>query len=157
MDRTKLVSRVRTLTRDFANSVFREADIVDFIDEGIDRVAQVIPELVGLIHLPLATSVPTLIPERFQHLLSIYASSRCFYQDERHYQATNLMNEFEVKLDEFKGLVQSGDVVIVDGTGAAVEVTIPVDYVETKSYWGDNHTVSFTDDDLDLGVEGVDS
>jgi hypothetical protein len=152
MNRIKLISRVRILTRDFSNSIFRENDIIDFINEGIDRFKQIIPQLRGLTYLTVAIQEPSLIPEQYQHLLSVYAASRCFSQDERHYQSTNLMNEFEVKLEELKSAIEAGDIIIVDSDGNTVVVDNPIDYVETKSYWGDNQTGIF---DIDLGVEGV--
>lgn len=150
MTRLKLILRVRSLTRDFSNLIFREADIIDFLDEGIDRFKQVIPELSGLTYLTATTSEPSLIPVSYQHLLAVYASARCFSQDERHYQATTLMNEFEIKLEELQGKIQSGEITIVDGTGTAVVVDIETDYVDLDPYWNES---SSTLVDLDEGVD----
>ena len=136
MNRLQLIQRSRSMTRDFTNSIFREADIIDWINEGVDRFAQVIPELEGLTHLLTNTQEPTLIPKRYRHLLAIYATSRCFNQDERHYQATTYMNEFEVKLDELKQRIEAGEVVIVDGDGNAVTTEYDMDYVNLEPYWG---------------------
>lgn len=158
MTRTQLIARVRAITRDRTASVFLEADIISFLDEAIDRCKQIIVELADEVYLTTATTAPALIPEKFQHLLAIYASSRCFFQDDRHFQATNLMNEFEVKLNYFKSLIDSGEVFIyelVDGVSTVVTNDNEMDFVETKSYWGDNHTGIFADADLDDGVEGV--
>jgi hypothetical protein len=149
LDRLKLIQRVRTLTRDFNNSIFRENDIIDFINEGVNRFKQVIPELDGLTDLDANQSVPTLVPTEYHHLLSTYAASKCFFQDDRQYQASSLMNEFETKLDELKNKVENGEVVIKDADGIAVVVDLPVDYVDTSSYFGEFST------DVDLGVEGV--
>lgn len=150
MDRLKLIQRVRILTRDLTGSIFREHDIVDFINEGINRFVQVIPELKDLEELNNNTDVPSLIPKQYQHLLAVYATSRCFGQDERHYQASNLMNEFEVKLDELKMNIENGTIAILDGDGNVVENDIPIDYVDLKPYWGSGAVVDF-----DEGVEGV--
>ena len=89
MNRADLVKRVRIITRDLTESIFRENDIVDFINEGIERFAQVIPEMESIKTLSTATSNVTLIPRAYQHLLDVYDASRCFAQDERHYQATH--------------------------------------------------------------------
>lgn len=151
MDRLKIIQRVRTLTRDFTNSIFREQDIIDFINEGIGRFTQVIPELKGLKELHSNTAKPTLLPPAYRHLLAIYSASRCFGQDERHYQATTLMNEFEVKLEELKSNIESGAVVIIGEDGKPVVSDIMVDYVDLKPYWGTKHG-QFDDDE---GVEGV--
>lgn len=141
--------RVRSLTRDFTNSIFRESDIIDFIDEGINRFKQVIPQLSGLTYLTSPTSEPSLIPEEYQHLLAVYAASRCFGQDERHYQSTNLMNEFEIKLEEMKNAIDVGELEIIDpDTDEVVTVESAVDYIDLSDYWSTEIT------DLDKGVDG---
>lgn len=141
MRRLELIRRVRSLTRDFSNSIFREQDIIDFINEGIFRFKQVIPELKDLTSLLIQEQEPSLIPEEYQHLISVYSASRCFGQDERHYQATTLMNEFEVKLDELKQGIESGDIVIIDPeTGEPIGDGDNVhEYVNLKSYWGSKY------------------
>ena len=45
MNRQQIVARVRSLTRDLSNSIFREVDVVDYINEAIDRVMQIIPQM----------------------------------------------------------------------------------------------------------------
>ena len=150
MNRLQIVQRVRALTRDFSNSIFRENDIVDFINEGINRFKQIVPELDGLEELYTNTHIPSLIPPQYRHLLAVYSASRCFSQDERHYQATTLMNEFEVKLDELKNKIENGEVQIVDDEGNTVTGDVPVDYVNMGPYWGVG-----TSKDIDLGVDGV--
>lgn len=149
MQRVKLVLRVRSLTRDFSNSIFREIDIVDFINEGINRFKQVIPQFKSIPYLLTPSAEPALIPEAYQHLLAVYAAARCFSQDERHYQATTLMNEFEIKLEEMKGLIESGEIVIIDPvTGGEIVADIPTDYVDLKPYYGTHYI------DRDEGVWG---
>ncbi len=151
MDRLKLIQRVRGMTRDFSNSIFREADIIDWINEGIERFAQVIPELRGLEALNSNSSTPTLIPKTYRHLLAVYSTARCFAQDERHYQASTYMNEFEVKLDELKNAIEAGDIVILDENGDKVTFEYNVDYVNLEPYWN----VRGKTFDFDEGVEGV--
>lgn len=151
MERTKIVQRVRALTRDFSNSIFREQDIIDFINEGIDRIKQIIPELQSMTYLLTSQQEPILLPTQYTHLLAIYATARCFGQDERHYQASTHMNEFEVKLEELKTAIENGEVIIRDSNGNAVTNELPVDYVNLKPYWGEGKTKK----DIDEGVEGV--
>lgn len=139
MKRLDLVKRVRALTRDFSNSIFREEDVIDFINEGIERFQQVVPQLEGLPYLLSNDSEPTMIPSRYQHLLAVYATSRCFNQDERHYQASTYMNEFETKLDEMKSKIEAGEVEIIDPeTGEPVIVEHAPDYV-TDTYFANRH------------------
>ena len=139
MKRLQLIQRVRAMTRDFSNSIFREQDIIDFLNESINRFIQVISELGSIPSLLSKDQEVSLIPEAYQHLLAVYSTSRCFGQDERHYQATTLMNEFEVKLEEFKQAIVNGDVTILDPvTGLPIEVGMnSIDYVDMKPYWGE--------------------
>jgi len=138
MKRLEIIRRVRSLTRDFSNSIFREQDIIDFINEGINRFKQVIPEFKGLIPLLVQEQEPTLIPQEYRHLLAVYSTSRCFGQDERHFQATTFMNEFEIKLEELKIAIENGDIIIIDPlTGLPVDTGNDgsIDYVNLKEYW----------------------
>ncbi len=136
MNRTQIVQKVRALTRDFSNSIFREQDIIDFINEGIDRCKQIIPELRTMTHLLTSQQEIKLLPPQYHHLLAVYSTSRCFGQDERHYQASTHMNEFEVKMDELKTAIANGEIIIVDDSGNAIEIDVDVDYVDLKPYWG---------------------
>lgn len=154
MDRLALVQRVRALTRDFSNAIFREIDIIDFLNEGIDRISQVIPELDGMVHLLSHTDVPILLPSKFHNLLPLYATARCFGQDERHYQSSTFMNEFEVKLSDLKALIETGDIVIIDPvTEEPVEMdnASNIEYVVTNNYYQPYESSS----DLDEGVDGL--
>ena len=150
MNRLDLIGRVRSLTRDFSNSIFRESDIVDYINEGINRIRQVIPELSGLEELTDNTQSPDLLPKQYHHLLALYSASRCFGQDERHYQASNFMNEFETKLDEMKISIEEGRIKIIDPqTNQPINSTYESDYVV------DNYFKTTKLTDFDEGVEGV--
>ena len=150
MNRLDLIGRVRILTRDFSNSIFRESDIVDYINEGINRIRQVIPELSGLEELTDNTQSPVLLPKQYHHLLALYSASRCFGQDERHYQASNFMNEFETKLDEMKISIEEGRIKIIDPqTNQPINSTYESDYVV------DNYFKTTKLTDFDEGVEGV--
>lgn len=129
MNRGDLIRRVRSLTRDFSNSIFREVDVVDYINEGVNRCKQILPELAGMKELTSNDVSPILLPSEYHSLLSVYSASRCFGQDERHYQASTFMNEFELKMDELKSKVEDGTVVITDANGETVTSTLENDYV----------------------------
>ena len=137
MTRLDLIQRVRAITRDLSNSIFREQDIVAFINEGIDRFKQYIPELINMGYLYENTAIPQYLPTQYHQLLAVYCCSRCFSQDERHYQATTMMNEFETKLEELKAAIDGGTVTVIDPTtGVAVETENQVDQVTLEPYWG---------------------
>lgn len=123
----ELINRVRIYTRDFTGSIYRETDIDIFLKESFDRFS-IIPEFSSLSYPLTKTSSITLIPEHYQYLLPIYASSRCLFQDEQDYRAGTLMNEFETKLEELKSLIEGGNIVIKDANGNAI---IPVLYEDS--------------------------
>lgn len=143
MNRLKLIQRTRAMTRDFSNSIFREQDIADFINEGVNRFIQVVPQLKGIPTLVVSEQEPHPIPEQYQHILAVYSASRCFSQDERHYQATTLMNEFEVKLDELKQAILNGDIILTDENGIPIpDTSAEPEYVNLSAYWKKNPTES---------------
>ena len=149
MTRDEIVTRVRSMTRDFTNSTFRQDDITNYINEAIDRFKQVIPEMRDLIYLTTGLQKPFSIPDQYQHLLALYCTSRCFAQDERHYQAANLMNEFETKLDELKARIEAGEIVILDDDGIAIDLgDLVIDYVDDIYFLDNNNTID-DDDGLD--------
>lgn len=144
MKRLEIIRRVRSLTRDFSNSIFREQDIIDFLNEGINRAKQIIPELKKEERLLTNQQELLYIPEEYRHLIAVYATARCFGQDEGHYQATTFMNEFEIKMDELRDKILNGDIIIVDpDTGEEITDggTGGIDYVNLKPYWGINSRI----------------
>jgi hypothetical protein len=148
--RLDMIKRVRSNTRDLSNSIFREDDIVMYLNEAIDRFKQVFSQLKGMTYLQDNDAVPALIPEHMHILVPLYATSRCFAQDERHYQATNYMNEFETKLEEFRMKVELGEEVLTDADGNDLGQSYVEDYVVKSNYYFESE-----ESDDDEGVEGV--
>ena len=122
MNRNELVSRVKSNVRDFDGNTFKEKDIINYINESIDRVKQIIPELNAMEYLNIGEDTPILLPNSYHHLLSVYSTARCFAQDERHYQAATLMNEFEVKLQSLRDDIYNGDIIITDKYGDELDI-----------------------------------
>ena len=118
----ELINRTRVYTRDFTGSIFREADIDIFLREAFNRV-KIIPELKSLIYPATKLVEISVMPATHQYIFSLYASSRCFFQDEQDYRAGTLMNEFEVKLEELTSLIQSGQILVTGTDGLSVEVS----------------------------------
>jgi len=129
MNLRDLSLKVRVHARDFNHTIFRQSDITMFLNEGIDRFAQVFPELLEIPYFAFETDVVQIIPKKYAHLLANYAVSRLFAQDERQYEATTQMNEFEIKLNELKSQVESGEVVFLDSAGVAISNSTAFDYV----------------------------
>lgn len=148
-----LRKKVRSLARDFNETIFRQTDITLFLNEGIDRFVQVLPELSNIPYLVADEDAVEIIPREYVHLLCNYCVSRLFSQDERHYEASTFMNEFEVKLSEFHEKVLNGEIILIDpASGEQIETNLPVDYVVDNYYFG---TGEFDSEDIDEGVEGV--
>lgn len=129
MNRDELVVRVRKYVRDTTASIFNKVDIEDYINEAIDRVRN-IPALKGMRHLLNRDDVPNLLPEEYHYLLAVYSASRCFSQDERHYQSTVFMNEFENKLEDLRNKIENGEVTIIDDDGNVVQNYNTIDKVK---------------------------
>lgn len=150
MNRVKLISRVRSLTRDFNGVTFREQDIIDYLNEGVDRLKHLVPQLANEVYLENVLDVPVLLPLSYHYLLALYSASRCYFQNEQINQAQSLMNEFEVKVDELIASIDSGRVTILDSHGHKVEDSVQFGYVR-DNYFSSTGTY----DDEDDGVEGV--
>lgn len=150
MRRIDIITEVRVMTRDLTNSVFRESDIVIFVNQAIDRMKQLIPQLDAMVSLTAPNQEPIILPSKYHSLISVFATARCFGQDERHYQATTFMNEFEQKMDEFKTAIENGEIVLTDAENNPIEGTYNVEYVDLSAYWNDSEIT-----ELDEGVSGV--
>ena len=135
MNRVELSKRVRSYTRDLNNATFREEDILNYLNEAIERITQVIPEFSDMPYLEKGTDKPLYVPPNYHHLLALYASSRCFYQDERHFQAGNMMNEFEVKLEQLRAGINNGDIQPVDIEGLPLDMEREGEYVVRDNYY----------------------
>lgn len=143
MTRVEIQRRASNLLRDESNTIYTKNFINENINEGVDRLKQLIAEFSTLPYLLNDTDVPTLVPVQYHHLLAIYAMARCFEIDERHYEANKYMNEFEIKVDELKGLIAEGVVVIKDANGVTIVPSILQDFV-VNVYYKDRNT---TDED----------
>lgn len=121
MDRMQLVKRTRKNLSDEQNTLFTHDDIVSYINEGIERVIQVIPELEPMEPLHTDGDTPEYFPKSYHHLLSVYATARCSSKDQRHYEAGTFMNEFETKLHSLYTKYQSGEVEFLDEYGFPLE------------------------------------
>ena len=131
----QLIKRVRQYTRDFSGMTFTDDDVTAFLNEGIDRVVEIMPEFAPMLYLENTDQEPLMLPKQYHHLLAVYSASRCFFQDERHYQHSNLMNEFETKLAEVQAKIEMGQLTILDPDGNPVDFGVgDTDYVVNNYY-----------------------
>lgn len=148
MNKLALIKRVRNHTRDLSATIFRQEDIYEYFDEAVDRIAQVVPELQNMPYVVNNEEEPSLLPRQYHHLLATYAVGRAFGQDERHYQATTYMNEFEQKLDELRQNVENGIVKILDSTGNPVVVDSGEDYVVDNYFENESEITELPFDEI---------
>lgn len=141
MNRLELMQRVRSLVRDLGNSFFREDDVINYLNEGIERVAQRIPSLQNMSLLKNHLQVVDYMPRQWQHILALYCASRLCTHDERHYQAGTFMNEFETKLDELAGDILSGEQKVFAPDGTEVTILPSDTYVRNNYFLTSNDTV----------------
>lgn len=134
MNQLDLIKRSRNLVRDMTNAFFREQDVVSYINEGIERVGQVIPELSTMEPLITHFDEVTHLPKHWQHLLAVYTASRLCTQDERHYQAGAFMNEFETKLSVLADDIMTGVTEIKDPNGISIDTERAVGSVQNEYY-----------------------
>jgi hypothetical protein len=157
MIRSQLVTRVRSLTRDFSGTTFRIEDVQEFLNEGIDRLAQLFPVFENMVYLENDSDEPVLLPKAFHSVLALFATSRLFAQDERAYQATTYMNEFELKMDELRGGIDDGRIVIKDANGVTLSNLNDSFYVEDNYFTKYTGTSDFDyPEDEDLPEENGD-
>ena len=147
MNLLDLVSKTRKYVRDLDGNIFQREDIIEFLNEGVDRFST-IPELKDITYLVNDEDVVNYLPTNQHYLLAVFASARCFEIDERFFQGTQKMNEFESKLEDLEIAIKGGEVSIVDEAGDVIQGDILVDYV-SDVYHKKNYV------DLDDGVEGV--
>lgn len=129
MNLIELMNKVRRYTRDTTGSLFASEDIQDFLNEGIDRI-RAIPELRNMVKLQSNTDEVNLLPDEYQYFIALYGASRCFTQDEQHYQAEQFMSEFESKLFSLEKDIGSGKIEIKDPNGNTIVDTSRFDAVE---------------------------
>lgn len=137
MNRIDIAKRARVLTRDLKNTLFREEDVLDFINESIDRVISLIPQCRKMTYLLNSTDEPSYLPSQYHYLLAIYCASRLYTQDDNDTKAVMFMNEFEAKIDELNSKIDSGKITIFAPNGVVIPNTPVVDYV-LDNYFTEN-------------------
>ncbi len=133
MNLLELVAKVRRYTRDLTGSLFTSEDVEDFCNEGIHRL-RAIPELRNMVELKTATDEVNLLPNQYHYFIALYGASRCFTQDEQHYQAEQFMSEFENKVFQLERDIANGTIEIKDPNGNAIIDTSRTDYVSNEYF-----------------------
>jgi len=109
-----IVYMTRLYTRDNNSYVFSDTMIKMFVNQGIDRIRQH-NIFSGMGYLQDSSDEPTHLPSQYHYMLALFAASRCFDHDERHYEGVEKRNEFEQLLAEMIAEIESGNLKIFDG------------------------------------------
>ena len=129
MTLSDLITRVRSYTRDTTGTLFTASDVRDFINEAIDKLRQ-IKELENIKHLSNDSDVIILLPSQYHYMTAVYGASRCFSQDEQHYQAQTYMDEFMGLFSLVELGIKEGTIFIYDENGQIIKDTHEPDSVE---------------------------
>ena len=129
MTLSDLITRVRSYTRDTTGTLFTASDVKGFINEAIDKLRQ-IKELENIKHLSNDSDVVVLLPSQYHYMTAVYSASRCFSQDEQHYQAQTYMDEFMGLFSLVELGIKEGTISIYDENGQIIKDTHEPDVVE---------------------------
>lgn len=131
----ELIDRVHNYTNDTTGTLFPSSIVKGFVNEAIDKLKQ-IKELEGMSYLASDSDVPKLIPSYYHYILSVYGASRCFSQDEQHYQAQTYMDEFLNSFSILELGIKEGNIIITDELGNLVTGVNDFDYVTDVYFKG---------------------
>jgi predicted RNA-binding protein with RPS1 domain len=135
-----VINATRRHLKDSTENVWTNADIVEFIDEAIGLIrktnALYFTNLLRITNKLNLTQTIT-IDDDYAILLSIFAASRCFEQDEQHYRASQKRNEFEaLKSDMEEKIIESkeyGDLLAADDELATETIKDVYGDIDTKN------------------------
>ena len=125
----ELIDRVHNYTNDTTGTLFPSTIVKGFINEAIDRLKQ-IKELEAMSYLNSDSDTPELLPNCYHYILAVYGASRCFSQDEQHYQAQTYMDEFMGLFSLVELGIKEGTISIYDENGQIIRDTHEPDGVE---------------------------
>lgn len=141
MNLLELRNMTRVLSRDTNSFMFDDDMINGFINQAIDRCKQT-PIFKNMHHLVNDDDVPDLLPTYYHYLLAIFASSRCFEFDERHYEGVDRRNEFENLFQDLMDEIESGNqsitTTITDSNGNSsteeLDTATYIDYIKDEYF-----------------------
>ena len=76
------------------------------------------------------SDVIVLLPSQYHYMTAVYGASRCFSQDEQHYQAQTYMDEFMGLFSLVELGIKEGTISIYDENGQIIRDTHEPDSVE---------------------------
>ena len=145
MTLSELRELTRLYTRDTNSYLFTESQIDLFLNQAINRLQQAYKGFQGMKKLRDSTDKVNILPEHYQYMLALFASSRLFDIDERFYEGIEKKNEFEQVLEDLISEIQSGNIELTNDDGTAIEDSNTyIEYIKDE-YFNFN---KYKDDDL---------
>ena len=126
------VADTRRHLKDNTQNIWTDADIKQFVNDAIALIRQAVPlYFTTLYRVPYmqddVESFDINIDEDYEMLIPLFASARCFEQDEQHYRAVQKMNEFETRLNVMVANIMESDeyaeilIALGDNGGGAID------------------------------------
>jgi len=114
---SQAITQTRHYLKDTTENVWTNVEIIAFIDEAIGIIKKTVPlwfTTLTRITNPTVTTAANLaqlivIDVDYANLISIFASARCFEQDEQFYRGVQKMNEFEARKLEMEDDIYASD------------------------------------------------
>lgn len=129
------ITDTRRILKDTSENVWTNTDITAFINESILDLQSTIPEyFTDLLEVEVLEDEIN-IDNKYKKIMSIFAASRCFSQDEQHYRASEKMNEYESrKLDMEQKILSSEEYAEkVSASGSSISEYIVNEYYGSSS------------------------
>lgn len=131
MTLNNVITDTRRYLKDKTQSIWTDADITAFVNDAIRIVKNSLPlYFANLVPVSLPND-PIAINDNYGFLFGLYASSRCFEQDEQNYRAVQKMNEFENRRTEMINEILDSD----EYADLLVQSGGTTDYI-TDAYYG---------------------
>ena len=142
---TDLINMTRIYARDNNAFMFTDTNIIMFLNQAIDRLAQY-PIFTNMPYVSVDSPTVYYLPKAYHYILALFAAARCYDTDERFYEGTEKRNEFEHFLDNLIADIETGNIVIYDENNIVVKNTnICTDAVKDVYF---SNTVSDTESEL---------
>jgi hypothetical protein len=126
---SKAITDVRRVLNDDTEDVWTDDDIIAYVNEAILIIKNTIPIYFDTL-VEIDDSADTIeIESVYKPLITLFASARCFEQDEQDYRGQKQMNEFESRRVEMEDKILDSDAYQAKLDAAILAGTVTEDYV----------------------------
>jgi hypothetical protein len=123
------ITDVRRVLNDDTNDVWNDGDIIAYLNEAILIIKNTVPLYFDDLDEVTASTDTINIENVYRPLVTLFATARCYEQDEQDYKAQKQMNEFESRRVEMEEKILQSDAYQVKIDALVEAGTIVPDYV----------------------------